>query len=231
LYHRVDFPGTAFLKGGAMKTEIKQLVRRAMPKTRGVKIAAVAAGVLIVLFTAAGVAVASIPSSSGVIHGCYKTNASGNGTHPLSVINTAHVSHCPSGYTSLNWNVNGSNGYGTQSSDIHLNDTLTPVASLTLPAGSYVIDADAWLEDTSPSDSSSLDECQLVFGSALDEVEGGLLGPGSTPLNNQTLSMTVAATVTSSASATLRCLAGGDTGNTYDETASITAVQVGNLHS
>ena len=214
-----------------MKTEIKRLVRRVVPKTRGVKVAAVAAGVLIVLVTAAGVAVAAIPSSSGVIHGCYTTKAAKNGTHPLAVINTAQVSKCPSGYSSLNWNVNGSNGYRTQNSDTHLNDTLTQVASLTLPAGSYVINANAWLENTSPSDSSSLGVCELVFGSAADEVEAGLLGPSSTPLNNQTLSMTVAATVTSSASATLFCEAVGNSGETYDETASITAAQVGSLHS
>ena len=213
-----------------MKAKIGRLVRRAVPKTR-LRAAGVAAGVLVLVAMAAGVAAASIPSSSGLIHGCFITKAAKNGTHALAVIDTAHTRKCPSGYKSLNWNVNGSNGFHAQTSDTHLNDTLTQVASLTLPAGSYAISASAWLENTSPSNSSSLGVCELVFGSATDEVEAGLLGPSSTPLNNQTLSMTVAATVTSSASATLSCEAVGNTGETFAETASMTAVQVGSLHS
>ena len=175
-------------------------------------------------------AVASIPDSSGLVHGCYKTTAAKNGTHALYVINAATTSACPSGYTSLNWNVNGPNGYSTQASDVHLNDTYTLLASLTLPAGSYVLNADAWLQNTSPSNSSSLGDCELVFGTATDEVEAGLLGPSSTPQNNQTVSMTVAATVTSSSSATLSCEAIGNSGETYANTASLTSVQAGSLN-
>jgi hypothetical protein len=191
-----------------------------------------AAALSLVLVTA-GVtiaAVASIPDSSGLVHGCYKTTAAKNGTHALYVINAATTSACPSGYTSLNWNVNGPNGYSVQASDVHLNDTYTELASLTLPAGSYVLNADAWLENTSPSDTSSVGDCELALGSATDEVEAGLLGPSSTPLNYQTLSMTVAATVTGAASATLSCEAIGDSGETYDATASMTVVQVGSLN-
>ena len=175
-------------------------------------------------------AVASIPDSSGLVHGCYKTTAAKNGTHALYVINAATTSACPSGYTSLNWNVNGPNGYSVQASDVHLNDSYTELASLTLPAGSYVLNANAWLENTSPSNTSSVGDCDLVFGSATDEVEAGLLGPTSTPLNFQTLAMTVAATVTSSSTATLSCEAIGGSGETYDETASMTGVQVGSLN-
>ena len=213
-----------------MKTKIGQLARQAAPKTR-IRAAGVAAGVLVLVVTAAGVAAASIPSSSGLIHGCLTTKAARNGTHALAVIDTAHTSKCPSGYKSLNWNVNGSHGYGTQTSGTHLNDTLTQVATLALPAGSYVINASAWLENTSPSNSSSLGVCELAFGSAADEVEAGLLGPSSAPLNNQTLTMTVAATTSSGATATLSCEAVGNSGLTYAETASVTATQVGKLHS
>jgi hypothetical protein len=72
----------------------------------------------------------------------------------------------PIGYTSLDWNADGSNGYSAQASDIFLNDTMTQVDSITLPTGSYVINASAWLENTSPTNSSSLGVCELVFGSA-----------------------------------------------------------------
>lgn len=211
-----------------MKAEIEQLARRAVPKTR-VRVAVVAAGAVILVVSAVGVAAASIPDSSGLVHGCYKATAATNGTHGLTIIDAAKTPACPSGYKSLNWNVNGPNGYSTQTSGTHLLNTLTQVASITLPAGSFVINANAWLENTSPSNSSSLGVCELVFGSATDEVQAGLLGPSSTPLNNQTLSMTVAATVTSSTSATLSCEAVGNTGETFAETASMTATQAGSL--
>ncbi len=212
-----------------MKTKIEQLARRAVPKTR-VRVAVVATGAVILLVSAVGVAAASIPDSSGLAHGCYKGTAAANGTHGLTIIDAAKTPACPSGYKSLNWNVNGPNGYSTQTSDTHLNDTLTQVATLTLGAGSYVINANAWLENDSPSNASSLGVCELVFGSATDEVEAGLLGPSSAPSNDQTVSMTVAATVTSAASAALSCEAVGNSGLTYDETASMTATQAGSLN-
>lgn len=213
-----------------MKANIGQLARGAMPATR-VRVAGVAAGVVVLVAAAVGVAAASIPASNGLIHGCLMKKAARNGTHALAVIDPAHTSKCPSGYKSLNWNVNGSNGYSARTSDTHLNDTLTQVASLALPACSYVITASAWLENVSPSNTSSLGVCELAFGSATDEVESGLLGPSSTPLNNQTLGMTVAGTGSGGSSATLSCEAVGNSGDTYAETASMTAAQVGSLHS
>lgn len=212
-----------------MKAKIEQLTSWALAKTR-VRVAVVVAGAVVLVVSAVGVAAASIPDSNGVAHGCYEAAAAANGTHSLTVIDPAKTSACPSGYKSLNWKVNGPNAYSTQTSGTHLNDTLTQVAVLTLGAGSYVINADTWLENTSPSNSSSLGVCELVFGSATDEVEAGLLGPSSAPSNDQTLSMTVAATVTSSTDATLSCEAVGNTGETFAETASMTATQAGSLN-
>ena len=186
---------------------------------------AVAAAVVI-----GGVSYASIPDSNGLIHGCYKTAASSTGTHKLTVINSATTSACPSGFASLNWNADGANGYSAQASDTHLGDTLTTVATLALPAGSYLIDASAWLENVSPSNASSLGVCELRFGTASDEVEAGLLGPSSAPLDDQTLSLTVGGTATSATDATLSCEAVGNSGDTYAETGSMTASQIGSLN-
>jgi hypothetical protein len=214
-----------------MKNGFASLLRRAAPKTR-VGVAGLVAALLIVGIASAtvGVALASIPDSSGLVHGCYKTSAAPNKTHALTVINAAKVSACPSGYTSLDWNVNGPNGYSTQTSDTNLMDTFTPVASMALPVGSFAINASVWLDNTSPTNSSSLGVCELVFGSATDEVEAGLLGPSSAPLTDQTVSMTVAATVTSSTDATISCEAVGNTGETHAATASMTAIQLGSLN-
>ena len=62
---------------------------------------ATAAGVLLVV---AGVAYATIPDSSGAIHGCY-----GRSGGSLRVID-ATVTNCKTGETSLDWNVQGQQG-------------------------------------------------------------------------------------------------------------------------
>jgi len=72
-------------------------------KIRTIAIGAAAASVLAVIGGVA--AYASIPDSSGVIHGCYNK---GDGT--LSVIDTSVVSTCPKGATALNWNQTGPQG-------------------------------------------------------------------------------------------------------------------------
>jgi hypothetical protein len=53
-----------------------------------------------VAIVAGGVSYASIPDSSGVIHGCYKARGAAS---PLSVINTSIHPKCPNGYTALKW--------------------------------------------------------------------------------------------------------------------------------
>lgn len=56
-----------------------------------------------ILVVFAGAAFATIPSGSGVINGCYKTN-----TGMLMVIDSS--ASCPSGSASLNWNQTGPAG-------------------------------------------------------------------------------------------------------------------------
>jgi hypothetical protein len=70
---------------------------------------ATAAGVLLVV---AGVAHATIPDSSGAIHGCYARSGGS-----LRVID-ASVTNCKAGETSLDWNVQGQRGpQGPQGAD------------------------------------------------------------------------------------------------------------------
>jgi hypothetical protein len=204
-----------------------------MSKIRNMKMVRSRLGLALLATVAAvvvirGVSYASIPSGGGVINGCYQKSATANGTHPLSVINTAVTSKCPSGFRTLNWDANGASGYIGQDSDLQLMDTMTYVTDVSLPAGSYVINASVWLQNTSPSNSSSLGVCELVYGSTNDQVEAGLLGPSSSPLNNQTLSMTLAAN-NGDTDATLYCEAVGNTGETNVETADVAATEVGNV--
>ena len=70
---------------------------------------ATAAGVLLLV---AGVAYATIPDSSGAIHGCYARSGGS-----LRVID-ASVTNCKAGETSLDWNVQGQQGpQGPQGAD------------------------------------------------------------------------------------------------------------------
>lgn len=63
--------------------------------TKGIVVGIVFGGLV-----ATGVSWASIPDSSGVIHGCYKTRGT---SHELKVIDTAVTASCPAGYTPLTW--------------------------------------------------------------------------------------------------------------------------------
>ena len=57
-----------------------------------------------------GIAVAAIPDSNSVIHGCYKPQSDGHNS-ALGVIDTALSNgHCPSGNTELTWNQTGPQG-------------------------------------------------------------------------------------------------------------------------
>jgi hypothetical protein len=70
---------------------------------------------------AGGVVHASIPDSSGVIHGCYKNSNPAQGA--LTVIDTDLGQTCPSGTTALSWNQSGpqfahvSTNYASQAGD------------------------------------------------------------------------------------------------------------------
>jgi hypothetical protein len=62
-------------------------------------------GVLTATVVMGGLAYASIPASSGVIHGCYKTAGT---NHAVTVVDSS--AQCPGGYTSLKWNQTGPQG-------------------------------------------------------------------------------------------------------------------------
>ncbi len=122
-----------------------------------------------------------------------------------------------------------SNSFFSSETDLHIPSTLGTITVLVLLAGTYVVNADLSLEDTSGSNASDLVECQLTLGSATDAVDTGLLGPSSAPENHGAMSLTVAATITATGLAAVKCVGAGNTGNTVVPTATITAVQSGSL--
>lgn len=115
-------------------------------------VAVVATGALLV---AGGIAYATIPDGSGVIHGCYQKN---QGT--LRVIDTGQAQTCSSSEAPLNWSQTGPQGpqgpqgiqgpqgpsgssHAYSDFDVSSYTALSPssktITSLTLPAGNYVV--------------------------------------------------------------------------------------------
>jgi len=77
------------------------------PRLRTVLTGAGATLALVAGSTAAYAVSAGPIDSSGVIHGCYKTTATGN-SHAVVLQNAGTA--CPSGYTAIKWNQKGPAG-------------------------------------------------------------------------------------------------------------------------
>lgn len=142
------------------------------------------------LIAAGGAAVAAIPDSGGVIHGCYS-----KGLGSLRVIDTAKTSGCRPSETALTWNLQGPKGdtgpqglqgpagpkgdTGAQGPSDAYSSTINAspqfdqsgldVGSISLPAGSYVIVATTELVNFTPSATTS-------GGCGLYNNFGGLVG-------------------------------------------------------
>jgi hypothetical protein len=86
--------------------------------------------VVLLILGGAGLAIASIPSSSGVINGCYRTSGGNQGD--LIVIDSA--ASCPAGYTALDWNQAGPQG-PAGISDYEIVTETTHIAAGTYGAG------------------------------------------------------------------------------------------------
>jgi hypothetical protein len=114
---------------------------------------------LVMLFTAGGIAYATIPDASGVIHGCYVRS-----TGALKVIDSGKGQACNSEQQALNWNQTGPSGLqgATGPSDVYFTGgsatnslpvavgfpgQYTIVASLSVPAGTYLLDASPFVRN------------------------------------------------------------------------------------
>jgi hypothetical protein len=126
-------------------------------KGRLIRPAVVALAIVGGLVVAGGIAYATIPDASGVIHGCYnKTQGS------VRVIDSEKAQTCSNGEAPLNWSQTGPQGQQglqgppgpTGPSDVYSVDgydqgfqnlpatTLVTLATTTLPAGSYFVQAE-----------------------------------------------------------------------------------------
>jgi hypothetical protein len=134
------------------------------------------------LLAAGGIAYATIPDSSGVIHACYKTN---QGT--LRVIDTGQGQTCSNSEASINWSQTGPqgqqgpqgpqgptgpsdvysvDGYGQPVKGISPSPTVTEnlATTPTLPAGSYFVQSEVEIRNSQPVYSEYF--CDLVDSSS-----------------------------------------------------------------
>jgi hypothetical protein len=111
-----------------------------------------------------GIAYASIPDATGVIHGCYSPNgATANGGTQLNIVDSNSAA-CNKGQQQVQWNQVGAQGpqgprgdagpsaaFTTTTTSSETVALLTPVsvAHLDLPAGSYVINETSWFTNES----------------------------------------------------------------------------------
>lgn len=101
------------------------------------------------MLTTVGVAVASIPDASGVIHGCYLTSGNPNVRGALRIIDTGAGESCASGEAAIQWNQDTPSGtlYGVQA----LDGFFTPGVEdrISCPLGYKIIQANAYVTNLS----------------------------------------------------------------------------------
>jgi hypothetical protein len=187
-----------------------------------------------------GIAYASIPGPDGVIHGCYLTN--GN----LRVIDSA--ASCKSNETSLNWNQQGVTGPSgptgatgptgptgpsqafvptPTSFNAQLLDDVTPttVESLSLPAGSYVLNAAVSVAGNNGGADESV-RCLLVGNHVQTLGPEFLTKIGN--LGAATVPVTSAFTLSATTDVSIECLA-STAGGAVTQPSTMTAIRVASL--
>jgi hypothetical protein len=131
--------------------------------------AALIVAILALIAALGGVAIASIPSADGTIHGCY------NGQGALRVIDAEGGATCAPGETALNWNQTGPPGPAGPSQAFEgfrdVGKELRPIdrqlVSLGgIPPGDYVLTAKMWVR--SVADHSRYVDCFLRAGAQFD---------------------------------------------------------------
>jgi hypothetical protein len=176
----------------------------------------------------AGIAYASIPDSTGMIHGCY-ANKDGS----LRVIDTGSGGTCDAKKeTALDWSEKGPTGpsgtshgyysYGGLTSFTTLGASFWAVGKLaSLPAGTYVVAARGIVEDQ-PKDQEA--ECRLVGGGS--DVQETLVDTFASGSPRLPFTLSAAVTLTSPGSIETDCDSNDSGGFASAFDVSMTAVAV-----
>jgi hypothetical protein len=209
-------------------------------KGKLVRPAVVALAIVGALAVAGGIAYATIPDASGVIHACY--NKAGQGT--LRVIDTEKSQTCANSEAPLSWSQTGPQGQQgpqgltgpTGPSDVYSVDgynqgfknvpkvpaTETLATTPTLPAGSYFVEGQAELENNT---FVAMDYfCDIVDSSANTYQEERATGSDWV-----TLPVQAVVTLSSPDTISLQCDATGALSEAFNW--QLAAIKIGEVHS
>ena len=208
---------------------------------RVIRPALVALAIAGALLVAGGIAYATIPDASGVIHGCYKKTSPNQGT--LRIIDTDKAQGCSNSEIPLNWSQTGPQGpQGQQGpegptgpSDVWSVDGYESFANLapaqtwvnlattsTLPAGSYSVQAEAEANNTT---SVSTDySCDLVDSSTINVYQDTRV----TSPDWVTIPVQAVVTLASPDTISLRCFASQPLSEAFNW--QLAAIKVGTVH-
>jgi hypothetical protein len=191
-------------------------------------------GVLVTVALASGVAVAVSTTSSGVIHACANDTTGALSLH----------ARCQSGSRTVTWNATGPRGlpgargnpgrpgstgpsdtYYTTAVEANVSNTYTSALSLRLPAGSYLVEATAEMDNTSSL--PSFFDCYLVWPSGATSSGGRPIQTSVIALGTGSMAVSGVGTLAAAGKVELQCLTGASTALVVDPT--LTATKVGAL--
>jgi hypothetical protein len=191
-----------------------------------------AVGVALAVAAAGGIAYAGIPDSGGVIHGCYKTSPN-QGT--LRVIDSEKGQTCSVNESALNWNQTGppgprgpSDAYLASDDGKDIGLAPTTLVTLTLPAGSYVVEAKTGVYSIGGDEKDDIVDCLLMAGpNVIDENQVRIDGlGGGTNDNNEFMSFIGTVSLAATGTVSLVCTSSFSS----SEWTKLLATQVETLH-
>lgn len=190
---------------------------------------------LAALLAAGGIAYATIPDSNGVIHACYKTTGGA-----LRVIDSGAGGACNASETPVSWSQTGPQGQqglegprgpsdvwffdGSHDSQNIGGGGFVTLASLDLPAGSYLVEGQTAVFDTSTGTKYG---CDLVNSSTHEYQEAA----GSTPdATNDATEIPIQTVLTLSGPDTISLRCDGVDAGAGASYWSLAALEVGTVH-
>ena len=219
-------------------------------KGKLIRPAVVALAIVGALLVAGGIAYATIPDSSGVIHSCYHVNGQGtvDGSGTLRVIDPSSSnkdgSACKHDEKALDFNQTGPpgqpgqqgppgptgpsdvysvDGFGAGIKGLPLATWVVLATTSTLPAGSYFVQAEAMVENLQSAQTNFT--CDLVDSSTNEFQFERFTGPGWA-----TIPVQAVITLSSPDTISLRCLS-FDQGLSEAANWQLAAIKVGTVHS
>jgi len=171
---------------------------------------------------AGGIAYASIPDSSGLIHACYK-----NSGGALRVIDPASGG-CLSSETAIAWHQNGGDAYLASDLGQSISNNGTTLVSRTLPAGNYTLVAKTRVYNLGFAD---IIDCQLMSGTTMLDEDTLRIDGANINVDDELVGLIGTVSLPSPGNVSVVCTDLEDTNSAASQNTQLLVTQVGTLHS